>query len=176
MLNLSHSGITEVISLLSTSLEELDLSYNSLVVFTNPPRTLKRLYLSNNRLVRLPSLDNLFQLQKLKVDSNQLTVLINETGVSLSTTEQLYILHVGRNPYRCDCALKETILFLKSQDHVSVEDPEELLCATPVAQQGAQIMSLSLETCEDDQWVATQRPSSLFDSFCRFILTPVCSI
>ncbi|XP_044061343.1 toll-like receptor 2 isoform X2 [Siniperca chuatsi] len=149
MLNLSHSGITEVNSLLSTSLEELDLSYNSLEVFNNPPQTLKKLYLSNNCLIHLPSLDNLSQLQELRVDSNQLTILINETGVSLSTLKQLDILHAGRNPYQCDCALKETVIFLDNTDSVSVEDyPEEFLCATPVAQQGAQIMSLSLETCE----------------------------
>ncbi len=148
MLNLSHSGIADASSLLSASLEELDLSYNSLEVFSNPPQTLRKLYLSNNRLVRLPSLDNLSRLRELKVDSNQLAILLNETGVSLSTLEQLDILHAGRNPYQCDCALKETIIFLGSTDNVSVEDfPGEFLCATPVEQHGTQIMNLSLEAC-----------------------------
>uniref|UniRef100_A0A8C4E9V0 Monocyte differentiation antigen CD14 n=1 Tax=Dicentrarchus labrax TaxID=13489 RepID=A0A8C4E9V0_DICLA len=96
MLNLSHSGITEV--------------------FHDPPQTLKKLFLSNNRLIRLPSLDNLSHLQVLKVDNNRLTVLITETDVSLSTLEQLDTLHAGRNPYQCDCALEETITFLDSAD------------------------------------------------------------
>lgn len=148
MLNLSHSGITDVSSSLSAPLEELDLSHNSLEVFNNPPDTLKKLYLSNNRLIRLPSLDNLSHLRELKVDGNQLGILINETGASLSTLERLHVLRAGRNPYHCDCALKETIIFLENADSVSVEDfPGDFLCATPVAQQGTQIMTLSLETC-----------------------------
>ncbi|XP_051275555.1 toll-like receptor 2 [Dicentrarchus labrax] len=148
MLNLSHSGITEVNELTSASLEELDLSYNSLEVFHDPPQTLKKLFLSNNRLIRLPSLDNLSHLQVLKVDNNRLTVLITETDVSLSTLEQLDTLHAGRNPYQCDCALEETITFLDSADSVSVEDyPEDFLCATPLAQQGTQIMNYFPESC-----------------------------
>ncbi|XP_029297376.1 toll-like receptor 2 [Cottoperca gobio] len=148
MLNLSHSGITEINSLLNTSLEELDLSFNSLEVFNDPPQTLKKLNLSNNRLIRLSSLNNLFQLQELKVDSNQLTVLINETaGVSLSTLEKLVFLHAGRNPYQCHSALNETIVFLDNAGSVFVEDyPEEFLCASPVDLQGTQIMNLSPET------------------------------
>lgn len=148
-LNLSHSGITEVHSLLSASLEELDLSYNSLEVFSSPLQTLKKLYLSYNRLIRLPSLDNLPRLKQLKVDSNLLSLLINGTSVNTSKLEQLDVLHAGRNPYRCDCALSETINFLDSTDSVSVEDyPEEFLCASPAAQQGTHIMNLSLESCE----------------------------
>ncbi|XP_035525845.1 toll-like receptor 2 [Morone saxatilis] len=148
MLNLSHSGITEVNSLTSASLEELDLSYNSLEVFHDPPQTLKKLFLSNNRLIRLPSLDNLSHLQVLKVDNNRLTVLITEMDVNLSTLEQLDTLHAGRNPYQCDCALKETITFLESTESVSVEDyPEDFLCATPLAQQGTQIMNFFPEPC-----------------------------
>ncbi|TDH07725.1 hypothetical protein EPR50_G00108580 [Perca flavescens] len=146
MLNLSHSGITEIDSLFSTSLEELDLSYNYLEVFDNPPQTLKKLHLSNNRLIRLPSLDNLSQLRELKVDSNQLTILINQTGGSLSTLEQLDILYARRNPYQCDCDLKETIIFLDNSTFVE-DYPAEFLCASPAVQQGTPIMSLSLETC-----------------------------
>lgn len=159
-LNLSHSGITEVHSLLSASLEELDLSYNYLEVFSSPLQTLKKLYLSYNRLIRLPSLDNLPCLKQLKVDSNLLSLLINETSVNPSKLEQLDVLHAGRNPYQCDCALSETINFLDSTDSVSVEDyPEEFLCASPAAQQGMQIMNLSLESCEEPKPTSgTQHP------------------
>ncbi|GLD67289.1 toll-like receptor 2 isoform X1 [Lates japonicus] len=80
MLNLSRSEITEVNSLLSTSLEKLDLSCNSLEVFNNPPQTLKWLDLSNNHLICLPSLANLSHLQELKVDNNQFTTLIDEVS------------------------------------------------------------------------------------------------
>lgn len=147
MLNLSHSGITEVNSLLSASLEELDLSYNSLEVFNNPLQSLKTLYLSNNRLTRLPALDSLSHLQQLNVDDNHLTVLVRGTDVDLSALERLDSLQAARNPYQCDCGLKETINFLDNSDIVSVEDHPDFLCATPVAQQGSQIMSLSLEAC-----------------------------
>lgn len=160
MLNLSHSGITEVNSLLSASLEELDLSYNSLEVFDNPLQSLKKLYLSNNRLTRLPSLDSLSHLQQLSVDGNQLTVLIRGAGADLSALEQLDSLHAARNPYQCDCGLKETITFLDDTDSVSVEDHPDFLCATPLAQQGAQIMNLSLEAC-DKMSSGTQHHSSL---------------
>ncbi|KAI3351788.1 hypothetical protein L3Q82_020631, partial [Scortum barcoo] len=148
MLNLSRSGITDVGSSLSASLEELDLSYNSLEVFSNPPQALKKLYLSNNHLIRLPSLGNLSHLQELKVDGNQLAFLINESGVSLRTLMQLDVLRAGRNPYQCDCGLRKTIAFLDNADGVSVEDfPEEFLCATPAARHGNQIMNSSLEIC-----------------------------
>ncbi|CAK6956554.1 toll-like receptor 2 isoform X2 [Scomber scombrus] len=147
VLNLSHSGITEVNSLFSTSLEELDLSYNSLEVFNNTLQALKKLDLSNNRLKRLPSLAGLSQLLELRVDNNQLTILIHETGNSLSSLEQLDILHAGRNPYQCDCDLKETVTFLNTYT-VYVEDwPKEFGCATPVTQHGTPVMNLPLEMC-----------------------------
>uniref|UniRef100_A0A8C3A072 Monocyte differentiation antigen CD14 n=1 Tax=Cyclopterus lumpus TaxID=8103 RepID=A0A8C3A072_CYCLU len=60
--------------------------YNSLEVFNNPPLTLKKLNLSHNRLIRYPSLGHLSHLQDLKVDSNQFTILLNETGVVLNST------------------------------------------------------------------------------------------
>lgn len=44
--------------------------------------------------------------------------------------------------------------------------------ATPVAQQGTQIMSLSLETCEADQWDTTPRLCSPVDNLGGFIVTP----
>lgn len=144
MLNLSHSGITEVISLLSASLEELDLSYNSLEVFSGSLQGLKKLDLSHNRLKRLPSLDGLPVLMEMRVDSNQLTVLVKGAGVDL---EQLHSLYAGNNPYRCDCTLEDTTAFLGSKAGLSVEDPEDFLCAAPVAQQGAQIMNVTLAPC-----------------------------
>lgn len=140
MLNLSRSGITEVRSLLFASLEELDLSYNPLEVFNNPPQTLEKLHVSNDSLVYLPSLQNHTQLQELKVNSSQLTIFINETGVTLSTLVQLEIPDAKN---QCHCVLKETIMF--NTDDVSEEG--EFLCASPVLQQGTQIMNLSLETC-----------------------------
>lgn len=149
-LNLSHSGITTVDSFHSKSLEVLDLSYNSLEIFHSPPQALKQLYLSNNRLMSLPSLADLSQLQVLEVDSNQLTFLLNktETGVSQSQLEQLQVLRAGRNPYQCDCALIETILFLDSTNTVSVEDwPEEFVCATPEEMNGTYVANLPSENC-----------------------------
>lgn len=144
LLNLSRSGITEFNPLFSTSLEHLDLSYNFLEVFSNPLQTLKKLDLSNNRLKRLPSLAELPQLQVLKVDNNRLTILTHETGNSLG---QLDILHAGRNPYQCDCDLKETITFLNTYT-VYVEDwPKEFVCATPLTQHGTPVSNLSLEMC-----------------------------
>ncbi|XP_049441861.1 monocyte differentiation antigen CD14-like [Epinephelus fuscoguttatus] len=155
MLNLSHSRVTEVHSLLFTSLEELDLSYNSLETFSSPPQTLRKLNLSNNRHIRLHSLHNLSHLQELKVDSNQLAILIKDTGANLSTLEQLELLYGGKSPYQCDCARKEVIVSLDNADTVFVEDfPEECLCASPVLQQittqkttqiTTQIKDLSLE-------------------------------
>lgn len=161
MLNLSRSGITEVNSLFSTSLEELDLSSNSLEVFSNPPQALKKLDLSKNCLKRLPSLTKLSQLQVLKVDNNQLTILINETGVSLNTLEQLDILHAGRNPYQCDCILKETVTFLNTHTAFVEDWPEEFVCATPVIHHGTLVMNLSLETCVNPTSGTPQHSSPL---------------
>lgn len=78
------------------------------------------------------------------MDGNQLTILLkNETGVSLSTLEQLDVLHVERNPYRCDCALKETIIIHPTTLTVCLRRTGlKSLC---VPQQGTQIMNLSLE-------------------------------
>ncbi|XP_034546591.1 toll-like receptor 2 [Notolabrus celidotus] len=146
MLNLSHSGIKEVNSFLSASLEELDLSYNSLEVFNNPPQTLKKLNLANNHLINLHFLGNLSYLKDLNVDSNQLTVLTDQTNVGLSALRQLDVLHAGRNPYQCDCNLSETVLLLNNANSASV-DPHMFLCATPEVQKGNQIMKYSFETC-----------------------------
>ena len=144
MLNLSRSGITEVRSLLFTSLEELDLSYNPLKVFNNAPQTLEQLHVSNDSLIYLLSLQNHTRLQELelKVNSSQITIFINETGVTLSTLVQL---EIPDTENQCRCALKETIMFNTDEDDVSEE--EEFLCASPVLQQGTGIMNLSLETC-----------------------------
>ncbi|XP_041652803.1 monocyte differentiation antigen CD14-like [Cheilinus undulatus] len=148
MLNLSHSGITEVNSALSATLEELDLSYNSLEVFSNPLQSLKKLNLSNNRLKTLHFLTTLIHLKELNVDSNQLTVLINETEVSLNTVQQLDVLYARRNPYHCDFGLRETIDFLKKA-HSVAGDLDSYLCETPTAQKGTPIMKYMLETTEE---------------------------
>ncbi|XP_068447098.1 golgin subfamily A member 6-like protein 9 [Clinocottus analis] len=119
MLNLSHSGITEIHLLNSSSLEELDLSYNSLEVFNNPPLTLKKLNLSHNHLISHPSLGHLSQLLDLNLDSNQFSILMNETGAVPNSTDSGSL----------------------------VDFSEGLLCASPVDQQGTLIMNLSLGTC-----------------------------
>lgn len=150
ILNVSHSGITTAEASLPKSLAVLDLSYNSLEVFHSPSQGLKQLHLSNNRLTSLPSLANLSQLQVLEVKGNQLTFLLKEAeaGVSQGELEQLDVIRAGRNPYRCDCTLKETIDFLASADTVSVQDwPGEFVCATPEAMRGTRIMQLPLGKC-----------------------------
>ncbi|CAJ1058565.1 hypothetical protein PFLUV_G00122180 [Xyrichtys novacula] len=145
-LNLSHSGITEVNSLLSASLEDLDLSYNSLKEFNNPPQTLKKLVLSNNHLTSLHFLRNLSHLKELNVDCNKLTVLVDETKLGLGILQQLDVLHAGGNSYHCDCALLQTVLLLNKTKFIS-EDPGMYLCATPKILQGTPIMKYSFGGC-----------------------------
>lgn len=151
-LNISHSKIREVNLFHSVSLEELDLSYNSLEVFRNPPQTLKRLNLSNNHLINLNFLGNLSYLKELNVDGNQLTALTDESQVVLRTLQQLDVLHAAINSYRCDCAFRETFLLLNR-----TKDPHKILCATPEAQRGTPITKYSFETCKTNkQGMATQ--------------------
>lgn len=96
----------------------------------------------------LPSLDKLPHLKELKVDSNRLPVLIDETQINVGTLERLDTLYAARNPYHCNCTLRETVIFLNSTRSVIMKDyPEDFLCASPVTQQGTNIRNLAFEGC-----------------------------
>lgn len=70
VLNLSHARITEADQYLPRAVEVLDLSGNTLERFGSPPKGLRELYLSYNRLLKLPSLGNMDQLQVLELVGN----------------------------------------------------------------------------------------------------------
>ncbi|KAM3612138.1 uncharacterized protein V6R79_003444 [Siganus canaliculatus] len=144
-LDLRKSNLTSLQSLctplsLTPALTQLDVSANNFSIIHYPHcLQVKKLNLSHSGIT-----------EELKVDSNRLPVLIDGTQINVSTLERLDTLHAARNPYHCNCTLRETVVFLNSTRSVIVEDyPEDFLCASPVTQQGAKIRNLAFEEDTD---------------------------
>lgn len=129
------------------NLRELALARNSL---TFPPpllpsQSLVKLSLQENQIDQIPvaAFAALNRLEKLDISSNQLQTLTQGVFDSLSSLKHLM---VRNNPWRCDCAVKWVVVWLKSLP--SSINARGFVCLSPDKVRGMAIRELTLDIIE----------------------------
>ncbi|XP_067098210.1 leucine-rich repeat transmembrane protein FLRT2 [Osmerus mordax] len=130
-----------------TNLRDLALARNSL---TFPPpllpsQALVRLSLQDNQIDQIP-VDTFSQLQgleKLDISNNQLQILTQGVFDGLVSLRQLT---VRNNPWRCDCAVKWVVVWLKSLS--ASLNVRGFMCQSPEKVRGMAIRELTLDVIE----------------------------
>ncbi|XP_053192936.1 leucine-rich repeat transmembrane protein FLRT2 [Scomber japonicus] len=130
-----------------SNLRELALARNSL---TFPPpllpsQSLVKLSLQENQINQIPvaAFADLNRLERLDVSSNQLQTLTQGVFDSLSSLRHLM---VRSNPWRCDCAVKWVVVWLKSLP--SSINARGFVCQSPDKVRGMAIRELTLDIIE----------------------------
>ncbi|XP_044025689.1 leucine-rich repeat transmembrane protein FLRT2 [Siniperca chuatsi] len=129
------------------NLRELALARNSL---TFPPpllpsQSLVKLSLQENQINQIPvaAFAALNRLEKLDISSNQLQTLTQGVFDGLSSLKHLM---VRNNPWRCDCAVKWVVVWLKSLP--SSINARGFVCLSPDQVRGMAIRELTLDIIE----------------------------
>ncbi|XP_051264894.1 leucine-rich repeat transmembrane protein FLRT2 [Dicentrarchus labrax] len=129
------------------NLRELALARNSL---TFPPpllpsQSLVKLSLQENQINQIPvaAFAALNRLEKLDISSNQLQTLTQGVFDGLSSLRHLM---VRNNPWRCDCAVKWVVVWLKSLP--STINARGFVCLSPEKVRGMAIRELTLDIIE----------------------------
>ncbi|XP_039981335.1 leucine-rich repeat transmembrane protein FLRT2 [Xiphias gladius] len=129
------------------NLRELALARNSL---TFPPpllpsESLVKLNLQENQIDQIPvaAFAGLNRLEKLDISSNQLQTLTQGVFDALSSLRHLI---VRNNPWRCDCAVKWVVVWLKSLP--SSINARGFVCLSPDKVRGMAIRELTLDIIE----------------------------
>ncbi|XP_061842993.2 leucine-rich repeat transmembrane protein FLRT2 [Nerophis lumbriciformis] len=129
------------------SLRELALARNSL---TFPPpllpsQSLVKLSLQENQIDQIPvaAFADLNRLERLDISSNQLQTLTQGVFDGLSSLRHLM---VRNNPWRCDCAVKWVVVWLKSLP--SAINARGFVCQSPDRVRGMAIRELTLDIIE----------------------------
>lgn len=129
------------------NLRELALARNSL---TFPPpllpsQSLVKLSLQENQIDQIPvaAFAALNRLEKLDISSNQLQTLTQGVFDGLSSLKHLM---VRNNPWRCDCAVKWVVVWLKSLP--SAINARGFVCLSPEKVRGMAIRELTLDIIE----------------------------
>ncbi|XP_037606743.1 leucine-rich repeat transmembrane protein FLRT2 [Sebastes umbrosus] len=129
------------------TLRELALARNSL---TFPPpllpsQSLVKLSLQENQIDQIPvaAFAELNRLEKLDISSNQLQTLTQGVFDGLSSLRHLM---VRNNPWRCDCAVKWVVVWLKSLP--SSINARGFVCLSPDKVRGMAIRELTLDIIE----------------------------
>ncbi|KAM8847183.1 leucine-rich repeat transmembrane protein FLRT2 isoform 1-T4 [Synchiropus picturatus] len=129
------------------TLRELALARNSL---TFPPpllpsQSLVKLSLQENQIDQIPvaAFAGLNRLERLDISSNQLQTLTQGVFDSLSSLRHLM---VRNNPWRCDCAVKWVVVWLKSLP--SSINARGFVCQSPEKVRGMAIRELTLDNIE----------------------------
>ncbi|KAM9339631.1 leucine-rich repeat transmembrane protein FLRT2 [Symphorus nematophorus] len=129
------------------NLRELALARNSL---TFPPpllpsQSLVKLSLQENQIDQIPvaAFAALNRLEKLDISSNQLQTLTQGVFDGLSSLRHLM---VRNNPWRCDCAVKWVVVWLKSLP--SAINARGFTCLSPDKVRGMAIRELTLDIIE----------------------------
>lgn len=129
------------------NLRELALARNSL---TFPPpllpsQSLVKLSLQENQIDQIPvaAFADLNRLEKLDISSNQLQTLTQGVFDGLSSLRHLM---VRNNPWRCDCAVKWVVVWLKSLPP-SI-NARGFVCLSPDKVRGMAIRELTLDIIE----------------------------
>ncbi|KAL8194153.1 UNVERIFIED_CONTAM: hypothetical protein K2H54_001264 [Gekko kuhli] len=127
-LNLSSTGLERLEWSLPPNLETLDLSSNSIMTLDLSLPALKELYLSNNSLQAVPSVEHLPHLEVLSVDRNQISHLPSQ---SLLQLKHLQILKAGHNLYNCSCSYTRELQDLARKLSLLANWPQDYMCQSP---------------------------------------------
>lgn len=130
-----------------SNLRELALARNSL---TFPPpllpsQSLAKLSLQENQINQIPvkAFAELNRLERLDISSNQLQTLTQGVFDGLSSLKHLI---VRNNPWRCDCAVKWVVVWLKSLP--TGINARGFVCLSPDKVRGMAIRELTLDIIE----------------------------
>nr|XP_056718260.1 monocyte differentiation antigen CD14 [Euleptes europaea] len=170
--NLSSTGLEHVEWSLPPNLETLDLSANSIFTLDLSLPTLKKLYLSNNRLQAVPSLKNLPRLEVLSVDQNHISHLPSR---SLLQLKHLQILKAGHNLYNCSCPYTRELQDLASKLSLLANWPHDYTCQYPSHSQDSLVKDTSSSMLQCSQALVTHASvvillSSLHLVLCLFLV------
>lgn len=145
-LNLSSTHLRAVTSCLPVSLRILDVSDNALIMFNIELPFLTELYISGNKLSRLPEGGLYPKLAFLSIQNNDLQTLSRN---SLNDYNDLQILEAGANTYVCSC---DFVAFMTSDltyHRVTIGDElKSYICNSPDAMRGKSVLHTRLSVFE----------------------------
>ncbi|KAM8939121.1 toll-like receptor 2 type-2 [Pelodytes ibericus] len=149
-LNISSCQIKLISGCIPATLETLDVSYNYLSTFVLKLPHLKELYISNNRLVRLPVNAYLPSLSLLYIRTNKLNSFYKS---DLDNFSKLSGLDGRDNNYDCSC---EFVDYIQTIPEKLVGWPENYICDSPssVRDKRIQDAKLSIIKCHNTLVVA----------------------
>ncbi|NXT77510.1 TLR2 protein, partial [Zapornia atra] len=133
MLNLSDTGLGEVLTPLPPSLEVLDMSCNHLRAVDMSLSSLKKLFLSQNLLQAVPSIRNYPMLDTLHLDNNSIPELPRD---ELKLLGYLQDVAAAGNPYNCSCSGAGDLQALAATGHLGQGWPQDYVCQWPPGYQG----------------------------------------
>ncbi|XP_077166754.1 monocyte differentiation antigen CD14 [Paroedura picta] len=148
ILNLSSTGLERMDWSLPLNLENLDLSANNIFTVDLSLPALKALYLSNNSLQVVPSVENLPDLEVLSVDRNQISHLPSQ---SLLQLKHLQILKAGHNLYNCSCPHTQELQELASKLPFLANWPHDYMCQSPPHYQDTLVQDMLSSTLQCNQ-------------------------
>ncbi|XP_062985770.1 monocyte differentiation antigen CD14 [Elgaria multicarinata webbii] len=127
--NLSNTGLEHMHRFLPPNVEILDLSANNMFTLDLSLPGLKELYLSKNRLQKVPSIDRLPSLEVLSLDQNQISQLPSK---DMQRLKHLQSLKAGHNLYNCSCSnYISEIQELAAKTSLLPDWPQDYICKSP---------------------------------------------
>ncbi|NXH22104.1 TLR21 protein, partial [Bucco capensis] len=145
ILNLSDTGLDEILTPLPPSLEVLDMSCNHLHTVDISLSTLKKLFLSQNLLEAAPSLRNCPKLETLHLDNNSIAELPWDEVRLLG---HLRDVAAAGNPYNCSCSGAGGLQALADMGHLGHGWPQGYMCHSPPRYQGRLVRDVPLSLLE----------------------------
>lgn len=144
--NLSSTHLKEATTCLPVSLRVLDVSDNKLIAFNIELPFLTELYISGNRLKRLPDRSLYPRLTFLFIQNNDLQVLSRN---NLTDYSDLKVLEAGAKTYICSCEFVAFMMY--DLKHVPITFRDELtsyVCGSPRAVRGKSVLHVKLSVFE----------------------------
>ncbi|NXT18466.1 TLR2 protein, partial [Syrrhaptes paradoxus] len=156
ILNLSDTGLDEVLTPLPPGLEVLDMSCNHLRAVDISLISLKQLFLSQNMLQAAPSIRNYPMLETLHLDNNSIPDLPWD---EMKLLRHLQDVSAAGNPYNCSCSGAGGVQALAGLGHLGQGWPQDYMCHSPPRYQG---------------WLVRDVPVSVLQCNSAAVIAPVC--
>lgn len=145
-LNLSSTLLSKVTACLPVSLHVLDVSKNALTTFNIELPFLTKLYISGNKLSRLPGGGLCPQLSFLSIQNNDLQTLSSN---DVNDYNHLKTLEAGANTYACSCDFLSFMTSDLAYHPVTVGDGlKAYICDSPDAVRGESVLNARLSVFE----------------------------